>query len=157
MSPADSALNGENTPLRVLFLCTHNSARSQIAEALLRAMGGDNVASFSAGTEVTRVHADALALLQAKGIPTDSLSSKHLSQYMGDTFDIVITVCDNARDACPAFPGAGTQLHWSLPDPSAVADAQARKQRFATIYAELRQRISLLLRSNGIQPIDIPD
>lgn len=145
-----SAENGDS-PLRVLFLCTHNSARSQLAEALLRAMGGASVAAFSAGTEATRVHPYALALLASKEMPTETLASKHLAQFIGERFDYVITVCDNARDSCPTFPGAGAQLHWSFADPSAVRDAAARRALFEAIYEGMRGRIRELLRERGVE------
>jgi arsenate reductase len=107
-------------PTRVLFLCTHNSARSQIAEALLRYCGGSDFAAASAGTEVTRVHPLACVVLAERGIETSDLYSKHLRDFVGQPFDVVITVCDRARDTCPVFPGDTVRLHWSFPDPSAV-------------------------------------
>jgi len=107
-------------PIRVLFLCTHNSARSQIAEALLRHLGGSDFAAYSAGTEVTRVHPLALTVLAERGVATSGLASEDLRDFIGQRFDVVITVCDRARDACPIFPGETERLHWSFPDPSAV-------------------------------------
>lgn len=114
-------------PTRVLFLCTHNSARSQIAEALLRHLGGADFTAVSAGTEATCVHPLALAVLEEAGIPTDGLTSKHLRAFASQRFDVVITVCDHARDACPVFPGGPVQLHWSFPDPSAIQGAEGER------------------------------
>lgn len=131
--------------VRVLFLCTHNSARSQIAEAILRHKGGQAVEVFSAGTEVTRVHPDALAVLRARGIETSGLSSKHLAQFVDAPFDYVITVCDNARESCPYFPHAGARLHWSFPDPTAAGDLAARAQAFVAVFEGLAVRIKGLL------------
>lgn len=140
MSPGRS-----DRPVRVLFLCTHNSARSQIAEATLRHMGGERVEAHSAGTTPSRVHPDALALLAREGIDASALESKSLDRYLGERFDYVITVCDRAQESCPVFPGAPQQLHWSFPDPTAESDTAARRMAFASVYAELEKRIGLLL------------
>ena len=133
-------------PIRVLFLCTHNSARSQIAEALLRHLGGDAFAVFSAGTEATRVHPLALRVLQEHGIDTTGLLSKSLTRYLGQQFDVVVTVCDAANESCPIFPGDPERIHWSLPDPSAVEGTdEERKQAFGAIYLTLRRRLPLFI------------
>lgn len=125
-------------PIKVLFLCTHNSARSQIAEALLRSMGGGDFDVHSAGTEVTRVHPLALRVLEERGIDTSGLYSKHLQAMIGKPWDMIITVCDNARDACPVFPGDAERIHWSLPDPSAVEGTE--EERLAA-FREIRQNL----------------
>lgn len=140
---------GQRTePIRVLFLCTHNSARSQIAEALLRQMGGADFAAFSAGTEVTRVHPFALRVLEEQGIATDGLSSKHLQQYIGDQFDVVITVCDRANESCPIFPGDPQRIHWSIPDPSAVEGTEAeRLTAFRAVRQYVKQRLPLFIEA----------
>ncbi|MBX3015701.1 MAG: ArsR family transcriptional regulator [Caldilineaceae bacterium] len=130
---------------RVLFLCTHNSARSQIAEALLRHLSGGRVASFSAGTEVTTVHPNALAVLQKHEIETSGLYSKHLQQFLGQSFDYVVTVCDRANESCPLFPGAPARIHWSFPDPSAVVDPNEQPRAFAELFVGLEKRLKLLL------------
>lgn len=136
-------------PIRVLFLCTHNSARSQIAEALLRHLGGSEFAASSAGTEVTRVHPLALTVLREAGIATDGLFSKHLSDFAGERFDVVITVCDRARDACPVFPGGTEQLHWSFPDPSAVQGTdEDRLNAFRAVRQGLTERIGRFVESH---------
>lgn len=129
-------------PIRVLFLCTHNSARSQIAEALLRHCGGNDFAAYSAGTEVTRVHPLALAALAECGIETHGLASKDLRDFANQRFDVVITVCDRARDACPLFPGDTEQRHWSFPDPSTVEGTEAEKlAAFRAVRQGLEARI----------------
>jgi arsenate reductase len=112
---------------RVLFLCTHNSARSQMAEAILRALGGERYEAASAGTEVTRVHPLAAAEMARRGIDTRGQRSKHLDELRGERFDIVITVCDQAAESCPVFPGSPELLHWSLPDPSAAQGSEAEQ------------------------------
>lgn len=129
-------------PTRVLFLCTHNSARSQIAEALLRHLGGSDFAAASAGTEVTRVHPLALSVLAERGIETSGLASQHLRDFAGQRFAVVITVCDRARDACPVFPGETERLHWSFPDPSAVVGTdEERLNAFRAVRDGLERQI----------------
>ena len=102
---------------RVLFLCTHNSARSQMAEGLLRHLGGERFEAFSAGTEATHVRPLAVAAMAELGIDVSRQESKTLDRYLGEPFDAVITVCDQAAEACPVFPGAKRRLHWSFTDP----------------------------------------
>ncbi len=132
-------------PLRVLFLCTHNSARSQMAEALLRQMGGDQVEVWSAGSAPTEVHPEAIATLQALGIDTTGLYAKPLDQFIGEPFDYIITVCDRVRDICPAFPYDPAQAHWSIADPVVIEDAEERAKAFQQIALELQTRIRYLL------------
>jgi len=133
-------------PLRILFLCTHNSARSQMAEAILRALGGDRVEAASAGTEVTRVHPLAVREMAERGIGMGGQRSKHLDELLGERFDTVVTVCDSAAESCPVFPGAPKRLHWSLPDPSAVeGPEEVRAAAFQRAADELTARIRDLL------------
>lgn len=102
---------------RVLFLCTHNSARSQMAEGLLRARAGDRYEVFSAGTEATLVRPLAIEAMAELGIDIRAHRSKTTNEFTGRTFDIVITVCEDS-EACPYFPNARHRLHWPVPDPS---------------------------------------
>jgi arsenate reductase (thioredoxin) len=135
-------------PRRILFLCTHNSARSQMAEAICRELGGEGVESASAGTEVTRVHPLALREMAERGIDLDGHRSKSIDELAGERFDCVVTVCDNARESCPVFPGAPERLHWSLPDPSAAAGGETeRRLAFKRTADELTARIRSLLAS----------
>ena len=130
---------------RVLFLCTHNSARSQMAEGILRRLGGDRVEAASAGTEVTRVHPLALREMSERGIDISGQRSKHLNELLGERFDSVVTVCDNANESCPIFPGAPERIHWSIPDPSAVqGDEETRQAAFQRAADELMARIRSL-------------
>ncbi|HEX4962238.1 MAG TPA: ArsR family transcriptional regulator [Thermoanaerobaculia bacterium] len=132
--------------VRVLFLCTHNSARSQMAEALLRSLGNGEVEAFSAGTEVTRVHPLAVQTMAERGLDISAQRSKHLSEYVGEPFDYVITVCDNAREACPLFPGDPERIHWSIPDPAAVEGSEeVQAAAFQRAADELTARIRYLL------------
>lgn len=126
------------TKRRVLFLCTHNSARSQMAEGLLRHLAGDRFEAFSAGTEATGVRPLAIRAMAEMGIDISSQQSKALNRYLGQPFDIIITVCDEANEACPVFPGAREQLHWSFPDPSAAAGTE--EERLA-VYRMVRDGI----------------
>ncbi len=129
-------------PARVLFLCTHNSARSQMAEGLLRSVGGEHVAVFSAGTVATSVRPEAVAAMRESGIDISAQESKTLDRYLGERFDAVVTVCDGANDACPVFPSARHRRHWSIDDPSQVeGSAVKRLAAFRTARDELRRRI----------------
>jgi arsenate reductase len=102
----------------VLFLCTHNSARSQMAEGLLRRMGGERLEVASAGTEATRVHPLAIEVMRELGIDLQRHTSKTVDSLLDRRWDYVITVCDSANERCPLFPGRTTRLHWSFEDPS---------------------------------------
>src|ERR671927_1692679 len=112
--------NQRDAKRRVLFLCTHNSARSQMAEGLLRALAGDRFEAFSAGTEATRVRPLAIRAMAELGIDIAGQESKMLHRYLNEPFAEVITVCDDANETCPFFPGAAQRRHWSFPDPSKV-------------------------------------
>lgn len=126
----------------VLFLCTHNSARSQMAEALLRSVGPARFEVYSAGTAPSQVHPLAVKAMQEIGIDISGHRSKDLDEYRGMLFDYVVTVCDQAREACPIFPGAGRQLHWSLPDPSAAAGDEATQLPvFRSVRDDLMGRV----------------
>ena len=105
---------------RVLILCTGNSARSQMAEGLLRSVGGDDFEVCSAGTNPTSVRPEAVAVMAERGIDISAHRSKHLDEFINERFDYVITVCDHASESCPVFPGGPTRIHWSVPDPALV-------------------------------------
>ncbi len=130
------------TRQRVLFLCTHNSARSQMAEGLLRHLSGDRFAAFSAGTEATRVRPLAIRAMAELGIDISGQQSKTLERYLPEAFDAVITVCDAANEACPVFPGAGRRLHWSFDDPSRAAGTEEEQlATYRRVRDEIRARI----------------
>jgi thioredoxin type arsenate reductase len=147
--PAATAAHDAVRPgrrVRVLFLCTHNSARSQMAEGILRELGGDRVETASAGTEVTRVHPLAVREMAERGIDISGHRSKHMDEFLGERFDYVVTVCDNAREACPIFPGDPERIHWSIPDPSAVeGDEKTQRNAFKRAADELTTRLRYLL------------
>lgn len=132
-------------PLRVLFLCTHNSARSQLAEGILRQMGGDRVEAYSAGSAPTEVHPEVLTILREMGADSARHYAKSLERYRGESFDYVITVCDRVREICPSFAGDPAQAHWSFPDPLELGDPDQRRRMLRTITTELQTRIRYLL------------
>jgi len=123
---------------RVLFLCAHNSARSQMAEGLLRALGGARFAAFSAGTEATHVRPLAIRAMAEVGIDISAQLSKTLDRYLDQAFDAVITVCDQANEACPIFFGAKERLHWSFPDPSTATGTEDEQ---LAVYRQVRDAI----------------
>jgi arsenate reductase len=127
---------------RVLFLCTHNSARSQMAEGLLRRLGGDRFEAHSAGTEATGVRPLAIQAMAELGIDISKQTSKTLDPYVDQGFDYVVTVCDDANESCPIFPNATHRLHWSLPDPSKATGNEAERLAvYRKVRDELRARI----------------
>jgi arsenate reductase (thioredoxin) len=127
---------------RVLFLCTHNSARSQMAEGLLRHLSRGRVEAHSAGTAATTVRPLAIRAMAELGIDLSGQTSKTLHRYLGEPFDAVITVCDDAHEACPVFLGAEARLHWSLPDPSKATGSETEQlAAYRHVRDELRQRI----------------
>lgn len=126
---------------RVLILCTHNSARSQMAEGLLRAAAGGDIEVESAGTEATRVHPLAIKAMAERGIDISGHTSKTLDRFVDQPWDDVITVCDSANETCPVFPKAGRRLHWSFEDPSkATGSEDARLAVFRRIRDEIDAR-----------------
>lgn len=133
---------------RVLFLCTHNSARSQMAEGLLRTKAGERFEVASAGTDATHVRPLAVKAMAEIGIDLSRHTSKTLDQFVQQPWDFVVTVCDSANEACPIFPAAATRLHWSFPDPSqAVGDDEQRLAVFRRVRDQIDARITEWLRS----------
>jgi protein-tyrosine-phosphatase len=135
---------------RTLVLCTGNSARSQIAEALIAtkgaARGAGVIGSASAGSRpAPRVNPFAVEVLRRHGIAWEGRVPKSIDDVAGEHYDLVITVCDNARDACPFFPGAAAQVHWGLPDPADHTDADEARRAFAQAFRAIEQRVDALL------------
>jgi len=131
-----------NSKLRVLFLCTHNSARSQMAEGWLRHIVGDRFEVHSAGSVATLVRPLAIRAMSEVGVDISHQRSKNLDQYWGQVFDYVVTVCDQAAETCPVFPGGGSRLHWSLPDPSEATGTEGERLR---VFREVRDRLRRLI------------
>lgn len=139
---------------RVLFLCTHNSARSQMAEGILRSLAFDLVEAASAGTQPSRVHPLAIRVMAERGIDISRQRSKHIDELLNQRFTYVITVCDKANETCPVFPGDPQRLHWSIPDPSAAeGEEEDRLRAFEMAAVDLTDRIrhllTLLLKPQG--------
>ena len=129
-------------PIRVLFVCSGNSARSQMAEALLCEFGGSDFEALSAGTEPTPVRSETVSVLGEMGIDWSGAVSKSVAQFVGEQFDYVITVCDRARKTCPTFPGEHNSLHWGLDDPAEVEGSAAEKlEAFRRTRAEVAVRL----------------
>lgn len=124
--------------LRILFLCVHNSARSQLAEGILRALAGDRVEVFSAGSEPSFVHPLAIKVLRERGIDASQQRSKSVTEFANEKFDYVITLC--AEEVCPVFLGAAQKSHWALPDPAAVPPEQ-QLNAFRKTADELENRL----------------
>jgi protein-tyrosine-phosphatase len=131
---------------RVLFLCTENSARSQIAEVLLRHLSHGRVEAYSAGSHPTAVHPLARQVLEAQGISTEGLRAKSIDTFAGQTFDHIVTVCDRVRESCPPFPGDPACIHWSLADPATVQGSlEERYRAFEQTSLQLATRLRFLL------------
>ena len=132
---------------RVLFLCTHNSARSQMAEGFLRALAGDRFEVASAGAEARGVNPLAVRAMHEVGVDITRQSSKTLDRYLNDAWDHVVTVCDSANEACPVFPRAVTRAHWSFDDPSAAQGTEEQRlDVFRRVRDEIRGRIEAWLQ-----------
>ena len=141
MAAAEASAEGKRRS-RVLFLCTHNSARSQMAEGLLRHLAGERFEAHSAGTEATHVRPLAIRAMEEIGVDISRQQSKTLDRYVQEPFDHVVTVCDEANEACPFFPGAQDRLHWSFQDPSrADGTEDERLAVFRRVRDEIRHRI----------------
>jgi len=136
----------KNVKKRVLILCTGNSARSQMAEGLLRADADDNYEVESAGVEPSFVRPHAIEAMREIGIDISGHRSKSLDEFLGQPFDYVITVCDNAKEHCPVFPGNARRIHWSFDDPAAaIGDDAAQLAVFRRVRDEIRDRLREIL------------
>lgn len=128
---------------RVLILCTGNSARSQMAEGLLRHLAGERFEVESAGVEPSHVRPQAIAAMREAGIDISNQRSKSVDEFAGQEFDYVITVCDNARERCPVFPGKTKRIHWSFDDPAA---AEGDEEAVMKVFRRVRDEIKVRLR-----------
>ena len=137
------------TTPRVLILCTGNSARSQMAEGLLRTLGNGAIEVHSAGTQPSIVRPEAIAAMAERGIDISAHRSKHVHEFTNQQFDYVITVCDNANESCPVFPGTPHRIHWSFPDPAAVQGTAAdRLAAFVSVREALSHALEAFVRSH---------
>lgn len=130
-------------PIRVLFLCTGNSARSQMAEGLLRNLGGDRYEVYSAGTDPKPIHPLTKKVMNEIEIDISNQHSKALDEFLNQSFDYIITVCDRARDNCPTFPGDSKRIHWGFEDPAAATGSEIEQ---LTVFRKIRNEISNRIR-----------
>ena len=149
LAPAASARTrgkARSTPARVLFLCTGNSARSQIAEALCEQLSGGAVIAASAGSHPKPLHPNAACVMRDRGIDISTRRSKHLNEFAGRRFDCVISLCDRVREVCPEFDGAPKLIHWSVPDPArGPGNDEETLPAFERTAAEIETRLGFLI------------
>jgi thioredoxin type arsenate reductase len=132
--------------VRVLFLCTGNSARSQIAEALAERLGDGDIEARSAGSHPKPLHPNAVRAMHERGIDISRRRSKHLGRFVGQRFDYVITLCDRVREVCPEFPAHPDLVHWSIPDPAQeTGNDDATYPAFGRVADELTSRVRFLV------------
>lgn len=140
-------------PIRVLFVCTGNSARSVMAEAVLRQHGGDRFEVHSAGTEPKGINPLTVQVLAEAGIDASFARSKSVTEFLGQSFDYVVTVCDQARQACPVFPGVHESLHWGYEDPAAVEGPEpVRLAAFRRTLVAIGERVQQFATLTTRQP-----
>jgi arsenate reductase (thioredoxin) len=143
----------QRDPIRVLFVCTGNSARSLMAEALLRQHGGDAFEVYSAGTEPKGINPLTLRVLAEAGIDASWARSKSVEEFLGQSFDYVVTVCDQARQSCPVFPGIHESLHWGYEDPAAAEGTEEERLAvFRKVFIQLGERIRQFATLTRKQP-----
>jgi protein-tyrosine-phosphatase/DNA-binding transcriptional ArsR family regulator len=151
LRPSTAPVTGPRQPSsaprsRVLFLCTGNSARSQIAEGLIEHQSGGTVAAVSAGSHPKRLHPNAVRVMGERAIDLAGRRAKHLGEFAGDRFDYVISLCDRVREVCPEFPGSPETIHWSIADPAREGDTDEQTYpAFQRTALELETRIGFLL------------
>lgn len=150
---AAGASSGER-PIRVLFVCTGNSARSVMAEALLRHHGGDRFDVYSAGTIPKGINPLTLRVLADAGIDASRTRSKSVDEFLGQSFDYVVTVCDQARQVCPVFPGVHESLHWGYEDPAeATGTEEERLAVFRRVFIQIGERVRQFATLTSRQPV----
>jgi arsenate reductase len=143
---------------RVLFVCTHNSARSQMAEAMLRQWGGDTFAAFSAGTEATGIKPETIQVMNEIGVDISGQRSKTIDEFRGHAFEWFITVCDEAQKNCPVLPGVEHAAHWSIEDPSqAEGTPEERLAVFRAVRDDIRNRMRLFILAGGRSDLPAPE
>ena len=139
---------------RVIFICTGNSCRSQIAEGLLRKEADDRFDIFSAGSDPSRLHTAAISVMEEWGIDISHQKSESIDNFIDNNFDIIITVCDNANQSCPVFPNEKIRLHWSIKDPfHGWSDYQECLPPYRIARDELKKRIDEFLSSENIDSL----
>ena len=155
LGPGQPQAPGPRAPARVLFLCTGNGARSQMAEALAQRRSGGLVQAFSAGSHPRPLHPNTVRVMAERGIDLLGRAAKHLSVFAADRFGYVITLCDRVREVCPEFPGAPIAAHWSIVDPAAAGDTdKATYPAFQRVADEIEGRVALLLADLETGPLE---
>jgi arsenate reductase len=150
---AAGASSGER-PIRVLFVCTGNSARSVMAEALLRHHGGDRFEVYSAGTIPKGINPLTLRVLADAGIDASRARSKSVDEFLGQSFDYVVTVCDQARQVCPVFPGVHESLHWGYEDPAETTGTEEERLAvFRRVFIQIGERVRQFATLTSRQPV----
>src|SRR6185436_1415734 len=135
---------------RVIFICTHNSARSQMAEAMLREFGGDTFEAFSAGTEAAGIRPETIQVMKEIGLDISWQRSKTIDEFRGQSFEWFITVCDQAQQNCPVLPGVQDVAHWSIEDPSLVdGTPEERLAAFRRARDLIRNRVRVFIQAGG--------
>ena len=143
---------------RVLFVCTHNSARSHMAEAMLNAWGGDRFEAFSAGTEAIGIKPETITVMDEIGISLAGHRSKTVDEFRGQAFDWFVTVCDEAQQNCPVLPGVRDVAHWSIEDPSAAQGTpDERLEVFRTARDRIRDRLHVFMLAGGRPDLPSPE
>jgi protein-tyrosine-phosphatase len=150
-----SIMPADHEPLRVIFLCTYNSVRSQMAEGLLRHLGGNKYIVTSAGSQPRPIHPDAVSVMGKLGIDISQQRAKHLDEVKGRGFDIAITVCDRVREECKIYDFCESNLHWSIPDPAGIPEPDKRQQVFMSTAQELEHRIKRFMAYVNSQRVSI--
>jgi arsenate reductase len=141
---------------RVLFVCIHNSARSQMAEGMLNAWAGDRFEAFSAGTQATGVRPESIEVMAEIGIDISQQRSKTIDEFRGQSFEWFITVCDEAQQNCPVLPGVSDVAHWSIEDPSAAeGTSEERLEAFRRARDRIRDRLHIFMLAGGRD--DLPE
>jgi arsenate reductase len=144
--------------LRVLFVCTHNSARSQMAEAMLNAWGRDRFEAFSAGTEAAGIRPETYQVMEEIGLDLAGHRSKTVDEFRGEAFDYFITVCDQAQQNCPVLPGVSEVAHWSIEDPAAATGTpEERLEVFRAARDRLRDRLHVFMLAAGRPDLKAPE
>jgi arsenate reductase (thioredoxin) len=142
---------------RVLFLCTGNSARSQMAEGLLRHFAADRFEVASAGTHPVGLNPFAVEVMRELNADISRQHSKSVDEFLGQRFDYVVTVCDRAKESCPVFPGTSVMLHWSFKDPAAAAGSdEERRKQFRKVRDQIGKEIEILIKTDGAAGIRPP-
>jgi arsenate reductase len=140
---------GKRRKTRILFLCTGNSCRSQMAEGWARTLLGSFVDAFSAGIDPKGLDPRAVRVMAEAGVDISPQRSKHAREFLGQSFDLVVTVCDRAREACPVFPGEGEKIHRSFDDPSVLAEGAGSEEEALVPYRRVRDEIKAFVEEIG--------